>query len=149
MRNRLLFIGIIILALAAGVVLFLSARQSEVAKSTITIDGKTISVEVATTPESRQLGLSGRDSIADDEAMLFVLDHPGTAGIWMKDMNFAIDVIWLDTDKAVTHIETSVSPETYPRSFTSPVPSLYIIELAEGMVERLGVTLESVVGFGL
>ena len=64
--------------------------------SIVNIVGKTLQVDLALTDEEKARGLSGRESLDEDEGMLFVFDVPGNYGFWMKDMNFAIDIIWLN-----------------------------------------------------
>src|SRR5690349_12394377 len=61
----------------------------------ITIDNATFSVVVAKTPEEREKGLSGRDSLAQNSGMLFVFDHPDTYTFWMKGMKFPLDMIFI------------------------------------------------------
>jgi uncharacterized protein len=89
-------------------------------------------LELADSPEKRQQGLSGRENIANHSGMLFIFDTNDYHGIWMPDMNFSIDIIWLDEAKQVVAIESRVAPETYPRVFKPTVPAKYVIELPAG-----------------
>jgi hypothetical protein len=91
--------------------------------------------------KSRIQGLSGRDSLSDNTVMLFVFDRPGKYGIWMKDMNFPIDIIWLDEKGKVVTVESNVSPDTFPKTFYPASDSLYTIEAKSGFIDknRLGV----------
>lgn len=57
---------------------------------------------VADTPQKRQQGLSGREKLLPNTGMFFKFDTLEQQGIWMKDMNFSIDILWLDENcKAV------------------------------------------------
>lgn len=77
----------------------------------VELAGKKINVEIADTNEEKNLGLSGRDSISDDQGMLFTFGEPTTKLVfWMKDMKFAIDVIWIRND-TVIDITRSAMPE--------------------------------------
>src|SRR3989338_5042145 len=67
----------------------------------IRISNVKIKAELADTPEKRALGLSGRETLGNDEGMLFVFDEPNTRQFWMKNMNFALDIIWIDENKKV------------------------------------------------
>ena len=71
----------------------------------VKIAGQVIKVELAITPEARARGLSGRQGLTQDEGMLFVFDTPGKYPFWMKDMNFAIDMIWISEDSKVVYIK--------------------------------------------
>jgi uncharacterized protein len=95
-----------------------------------------INAEVVSREEDLIRGLSGRASLATSTGMLFVFDHPDKWGIWMKDMNFPIDVVWLDKDLKVNHIVKSMMPGSYPVSYSPAEPALYVLELPEGEIER-------------
>lgn len=113
----------------------------------VSVGGETYSVEVARTDEQRQLGLSGREGIANGEALLFVFDEEDYYSIWMKDMKFAIDIIWLSEDKKVTHIERNIQPDSEPHRRYSPMlPSKYVLEMAAGQAS--GVVLDETAIFG-
>lgn len=76
----------------------------------------------------RTRGLSGRQCIAPSQAMLFVFDAPQRQGFWMKDMKFAIDIVWLDESKSIVHIESNVSPSSYPQISRPDARAQYVIE---------------------
>ena len=94
--------------------------------------------EIVETPEARELGLSGRDEIPHDYAMLFVFPSPDRHGIWMKDMKTSIDIVWVDASKKIIGIEREVSPDTYPHVFHPVSPVAYVIETRAGETEVLG-----------
>lgn len=96
--------------------------------STIQIDGIPIRVDIADTQEERKQGLSGRSGLEDSTGLLMVFDEPGYYGIWMKDMRFAIDVIWIGEDLHVIKILQHLTPDTYPEIFEPEQPAKYILE---------------------
>lgn len=77
---------------------------------------RSFNVLVSDTDSKVVKGLSGRKSLGQDEAMLFVFQSPGIYKFWMKDMNFPLDIIWLDKDRKVIHIEHNLSPSTDRKS---------------------------------
>ena len=91
------------------------------------------------TMAEREKGLGGRVSLPKDEGMLFVFEGVAVQCFWMKDMHFSIDIIWLDAEKRVVHIEKDVSPETYPRTFCPSKPAKYVIELNAGEASRASI----------
>ena len=95
-------------------------------------------VEVVDTEEKRTLGLSGRESLLPEYGMLFVFEEPGHYSFWMKDMNFPIDIVWIDEHRRIIFIIEHVAPETYPEVYVSKQKALYVLELAEGVVEVSG-----------
>lgn len=93
-------------------------------------------LSVADTPESRAKGLGGRENMAVDQGMIFVFSEPAMQCFWMKDMHFPIDIIWLDSDRKVVHIETDVSQESYPEKFCPQKLAKYVLELRAGQAKR-------------
>lgn len=94
-------------------------------------------MEVASSNAERLKGLSGRDSLPDNKGMLFVFEKPAEQCIWMKDMLFNIDIIWLNESKEAIRLERNVAPETYPDSFCAD-DTKYVIELNSGQSDVLG-----------
>lgn len=89
-----------------------------------------------TTPEAQKEGLSGRQSMKDTEGLLFDFGVPGSRCMWMKDMLFSIDMIWLDTSQTITTIKENVSPDTFPESFCGTDKDAYVIEVNAGVVKE-------------
>lgn len=96
----------------------------------------TISVEVVTTADARERGLSGRNTLPEGKGMLFIFDQEGMWGIWMKDMLFPIDIIWADKDGIIVTIVRGASPDSYPKTFSPTKPALYVLEVPAGFVEK-------------
>ena len=94
-----------------------------------------VNLEVANTNESRIKGLSGRESMSENQGMLFIFEQPDEQCIWMKDMNFSLDIIWVSEDEEIIDIKRGVSPATYPESFCVDA-SKYVIELNSGVATK-------------
>lgn len=131
----ILILGCLILILI--MVLPLVKKSPEVRE--ITIGHKKVKVELAKTEPERQKGLSGRDFLPEDVGLLFVFDKPGTYGIWMKEMNFAIDIIWISADQKVAEITADVSPDSFPRTYLPKLPVSRVLEVNAGWAKRNGV----------
>ncbi|ELY90317.1 hypothetical protein C483_12433 [Natrialba hulunbeirensis JCM 10989] len=71
----------------------------------------TIEVELADTAMERYTGLSDHDSLADGEGMLFIHASEGERTYVMRDMDFDIDIIFIDADREITSIEHARAPE--------------------------------------
>ena len=100
-----------------------------------------VSILIADSEEKRIKGLSGFDSLRENQTMLFKFDDVGSHSFWMKDMNFSIDIIWMDEYYQILHIEENVSPATYPRSFGEDIDSKYVLETQAGFVEENAVKI--------
>lgn len=102
-----------------------------------------LEAELADTRASRELGLSGRKSMGDDEGLLFAFDKPGRYGFWMKDMQFPLDIIWINENGIVVSIERGLTPESYPKTFMNQSEASYVLEVNAGLAERFGLYLGS------
>src|SRR3989344_9410884 len=98
--------------------------------------GQRIKVDLASTPGEQGQGLSGRAPLKEDEGMLFVFERPGKYSFWMKDMNFPIDIIWLDEYKKVIYIKKDARPELFPESYGPETNSKYVLEVVSGFSEK-------------
>ncbi|HLP44293.1 MAG TPA: DUF192 domain-containing protein [Candidatus Nanoarchaeia archaeon] len=146
-------IGIVLLLMILGFVVSYSAQKSQnktetllpVAQpvqktekksgyetATLRVGSKDVIVDLADDPAKRTRGLSGRTSLETGTGMLFIFEKSGTYGFWMKDMNFSIDILWLDETGKIVHIEKSLSPDTYPKTVTPASPAKYVLELPAG-----------------
>jgi uncharacterized membrane protein (UPF0127 family) len=103
---------------------------------------------VADSPDEREKGLSGTPQLAQDQALLFVYDRDDEWSIWMKDMSYSIDIVWLDKDKKVVHIVKNAQPESYPHESFSPNQSArYIVEFVAGTVDKKTINIGDVAAF--
>jgi uncharacterized membrane protein (UPF0127 family) len=72
---------------------------------------------------------------------LFAFGSEGEHSIWMKDMNYAIDIIWVEKSGRIVHLKENATPESYPESFASPKPAWYVIEAPAGFVAKQGIEI--------
>jgi len=96
------------------------------------IGGVVVEASVADTLSERIKGLSGTPFLPDYVVKLFAFGVPGSHSIWMKDMNYPLDIIWFNEEGVIVHIEENVSPDTFPESFSSPEPAWFVIEANAG-----------------
>ncbi|HWB34361.1 MAG TPA: DUF192 domain-containing protein, partial [Candidatus Paceibacterota bacterium] len=110
-----------ILLLVAGIVLAIGfflyysqhMQSSRTSGAYVSFGTTTVSVDVASTPQEQEQGLSGRASLAEGSGMLFVFDPDAAPGFWMKDMNFSLDIIFMKADGEVVGIEHDLAPDSY------------------------------------
>lgn len=108
---------------------------------TMSIGGVMVEASVATTPEERRTGLSNTPFLPPGVVKLFVFPESDYWGIWMPDMNYPIDILWLNESASIIHIETAVEPDTYPETFVPYQPALYVIETEAGFVATHNIAL--------
>ena len=104
----------------------------------ILINDKKLYVEIAATDEKRALGLSNRQSIKKNEAMLFVFGKKIIPSFWMNEMKFALDFIWI-ADNTVIGATENISPPAADEpleTYKPPAPVNYVLEVNAGWVEE-------------
>lgn len=105
-----------------------------------TPSGITIHAEIADSPLKRAVGLMYRDRLKKDHGMLFFFSQPQAWSFWMKNTKIALDLIWLDVKKRVTHIERNVpictkTDDSCPQYRPNGDDAMYVLEIAGGTVD--------------
>jgi uncharacterized membrane protein (UPF0127 family) len=92
------------------------------------------SIDVMRTDVQRQQGLMFREGLGQGKGMLFVFDAEYIYPFWMKNMLFAIDILWLDKNKRVVYMETNVPPcrSEACSVYTPSVKAMYVLEIPAG-----------------
>ncbi|CUS35371.1 MAG: DUF192 domain-containing protein [Nitrospira sp.] len=118
-----------------------------------TPSGITLKAEVADTPLKRSVGLMYRDHLKKDHGMLFFFGQPQAWNFWMKNTKIALDLIWIDGKKRVTHIERNVpictkSDDSCPQYRPNSDDAVYVLEIAGGTVDGYKIEKGSKLQFG-
>lgn len=143
----LIVLGVLV-AVGCGVFSIITNMNQQ--RVSIAIGKANLRAEVADTDELRTKGLSGRQELEENQAMLFVFDNNAQHSIWMKDMRIPIDVIWLDEKKKVVHVEHDVWPDSEPHeTYVPPKPARYIIEVTAGEAKKAGIKVGALAQFEL
>lgn len=139
MINRKTLLPVLALIIIGSLAAFLF-MQTQSDKKSVTIGETRIEVEVVDTIATLTKGLSGRESLEEGTGMLFVFPEESDWGIWMKDMLFAVDILWARSDGTIIGIAKEISPESYPDTFAPDDPTaLYVLEVPAGFVDRHGI----------
>jgi uncharacterized membrane protein (UPF0127 family) len=131
-----------------GAVSFLAGHlqttaQGQYAKTTMSVKNTSIVADLALTPDQQTRGLSGRDHLQEDQAMLFVSKTPGRYGFWMPDMKFPLDIFWLDTNRRVVYIKENLQPcqsDLKCPTYLPDTDSLYVVETVAGFAQKHNIT---------
>ncbi len=121
----------------------------EFPRGTIKIDDTVLEVQVADTEPRRIRGLMFQDQLPYDQGMIFVFNEPGIYSLWMLNMQFSLDMIWLDENGNIVHLEENIPPcksATEIMACQSIIPNgnaLYILEVTSGFVKEFNITKES------
>lgn len=119
-------------------------KEDRFLKGWVEINGFILNIDIALTDKQKQDGLSIKSSMKENEGMLFIFDKPTYQSFWMKGMNFPIDIIWLNENLSIVHIEKSLEPcETLfaCQSYRPTSESLYVLETISGFSEKYGLKI--------
>lgn len=118
--------------------------------STVKIGNVSVKAEIADTFAKQTRGLMFRENLPENRGMLFVFKNEARHGIWMMNMSFPIDIIWLDSQKEVVHIVENAKPcetVTLCKPYFPPGNAKYVLEVNAGFVAKHGIELGSKADF--
>lgn len=97
-------------------------------------------VAVAETPEQKRTGLMFRESMPEEEGMLFRFNPPKIPGMWMKNTLIPLDMLFIKADGTIAYIAENTVPKTLDIIRPSEVVS-YVLELNGGICKKLGINV--------
>ena len=105
--------------------------------------GAVLQVELADTPAKRATGYMFRESISPAEGMVFFHDELGFHSFWMKNCRVGLDIIWLDENWSIVHIERNLPPCQHDPcpSYTPMRAARYVLEMQAGGAAHHGLAL--------
>jgi uncharacterized membrane protein (UPF0127 family) len=115
-RVRIVLAAVAVLAVVAVAAVALAGGDdggpARASGAVVSIGDASVRAEIAADQVSRQRGLSGRERLAADAGMLFLLpdDRPT---FWMKGMRFPLDIVWI-RDGRVVDVTADVPPPDRP-----------------------------------
>ena len=94
-----------------------------------------IDIELAQNDSQRQLGLMYRDTMAENQGMLFVFDNEEMRAFWMKNTILSLDMIFVNARNEIVTIHKYTTPYS-EQSYESTKPAKYVIELNAGYTDK-------------
>jgi len=143
------------LAVIVGIAFFMMLPSQvehesvEFLRDTIMIDDIELTVQLADTEHRRADGLMFQEELPYDEGMLFIFDNSEKRTFWMSNMLFSLDIIWIDSQRNVVHIDNSVPPcdttetKACPRYDSGGKEVKYVLEVTAGFVDKFNITEDS------
>tara|TARA_Y100000817_G_C16553792_1_gene409984 strand:- start:19 stop:486 length:468 start_codon:yes stop_codon:yes gene_type:complete len=108
--------------------------------------GKVIlDVEVAKTPNHRQIGLMFRQKLEEGKGMLFIFDDESYRSFWMKNTFIPLSIAFFSKDKVLVDMQdmtpsTSVMQKQIPQ-YKSSKPATYALEVPRGWFRKVKINL--------
>ena len=101
------------------------------------IQGRKIRVEVASDPSLRQRGLMHRESLGEDEGMLFIFTQRQTLQFWMRNTPLPLSIAFLADQGTILQIE-SMRPKDESHTVSKYLVR-HALEMKQGWFDRNGV----------
>lgn len=104
----------------------------------------TFQVETVVSDAARVRGLSGRPPLPSGHGMLFLFDASARQSMWMNEMRFPLDIVWLDETFTVVHVTKGAPPCSSKAdcpSYSSIYKVLFAIEMRAGDADAYGFTV--------
>lgn len=106
----------------------------------------TIDIEVADDDQEREQGLMYRDTMAENQGMLFMMGREEEQAFWMKNTILSLDIIYVNFDKQIV----SIHPDTKPYSLDQIVsggPASFVVEVNAGYAKKQGLKVGDLLSF--
>lgn len=139
-RRGIVFAGLALAALAwqpqaqaqqAGV------PQTGLPRAELTAGMFRIDVQLAATPRQREIGLMFRQSMPQQEGMLFVFDVPGVQCFWMRNTLLPLTAAFVADDGTIVNL-ADMQPQS-DDSHCSARPVRYVLEMNQGWFAKRGI----------
>src|SRR6476469_10527675 len=114
----------------------LAVAADEAPTRTLTIRDQKLEVEIASTPQTRALGLMNRFSLRTDHGMLFVFETPQPLAFYMKNTYVPLSIAFVDSRGKILNIE-DMRPLDESTHWSRGVAQ-YAIEMRQGWFATKG-----------
>jgi len=108
-----------------------SACPMQLPTMDVSIGVTQLTLEIAATPETRECGLSKRNTLPMNHGMLFVVPKPIILDFWMTDTALPLSIAFMDETGRSRRIQ-HMTPDQPQEHFRSPAPARYAIEVNHG-----------------
>jgi hypothetical protein len=105
-------------------------------KTTLSVNGRPLTVEIARTNKQRTNGLMFRDELDWNEGMLFVFRKEKELAFWMKNTKIPLSIAFLDKSGTVIDIFGMTPYSLVP--VTSSAKCRYALEVNRGFFKAAG-----------
>jgi uncharacterized membrane protein (UPF0127 family) len=96
---------------------------------------KTLDIEIAESDYETQTGLMYRQSMKDNQGMLFVFQDVRMHSFYMKNTEFPIDIIFIKADSTIASFQENAQPLN-ENGLSSQVPVQFVLEVNSGLAEK-------------
>ena len=104
----------------------------------------TLETEFAETDYETQIGLMYRHSMENHQSMFFIFDKDEPRGFYMKNTEFPLDIIFINSKNKIVSIQKNAKP--FDKStLESGLPAMYVLEVNAGLSDSWGLEVGDIV----
>ncbi len=123
-----------------------SPKNSTPSTPVIRLGHTALKVEIVQNDEERMRGLMYREQLPEDEGMLFVFEEARIQSFWMRNTFIPLDIAFIDAGGKIIDIQR-MEPLDETKSYLSPAPVPYVLEVNAGWFERNAIKVGEMVKF--
>lgn len=105
-----------------------------------------IDIEIADNSYERQTGLMYRESMEDDQGMLFIYDNEAPRAFYMKNTYIPLDIIYFASDSTAVSFQKNAQPQD-ETSLPSGEPAQFVLELNAGLADDWNIKVGDKIDF--
>lgn len=96
---------------------------------------KQLDVELAESTYEKETGLMYRQSMENDQGMLFIYDNARVRNFYMKNTYIALDILYYASDSTLVSIQKNAEPRN-ETSLPSEGPAQFVLEVNAGLTDE-------------
>jgi hypothetical protein len=121
-----------------------SGPQPTLPTTRLTAGMHIITAEVATTPQSRTIGMMFREKTAPNHGMLFVFEYKAQQCFWMRNTPLPLSIAFIEDDGTILQIN-DMTPKN-DALHCSQRPVRFALEMEQGWFARKGLAVGAKLG---
>ncbi len=145
MKKRTLLLSLLFITLFIFItILTILINQNKKPNNTIQIQlGEHLfNLEIAQTFEEKSKGLMFRESLPENQGMIFIYNDEKERSFWMKNTLIPLDIIFLNSKETIVEKKENIPPcKTEDCKTYQSKPAKYVIEINSGLTEKLGLNV--------
>jgi len=111
--------------------------QTDLPREVLSIQNQSIEVQLASTPEQRQIGLMYRENMPENQGMLFIYPDDAQRCFWMRNTPLPLTAAFID--KAGVIVKFADMSPLSEQSHCSGQAVRYVLEMQQGWFKKRGI----------
>lgn len=107
---------------------------------------KVLDIEIAETEYETQTGLMYRKGMETNQGMLFIFEEETPKAFYMKNTEFPLDIIFINTEMKIVSIQKNAKPYN-ETSLPSAAPAQYVLEINAGLSNQWGLKEGDIISY--